>query len=215
MPPSFRVGLTGGVGSGKSTVAALFAGLGVPVVDADQVAREVVEPGESALAEVVTAFGASVLDAGGRLDRAALRARVFANPGERARLEAILHPRIRARMEARAAALEAPYCILCVPLLVEARDVPRVDRVLVVDVPEALQVARVAARDGLDAEAARAMIAAQAPRAARLAAADDVIVNDGPTAALAPRVEALHALYLGLARARLRPAGGWGRIPGD
>jgi dephospho-CoA kinase len=208
MPCQLRIGLTGGIGSGKSTVAGLFAELGVPVVDADRVAREVVEPGEPALTAVVRAFGPGVLDSRGQLDRAALRTRVFADDDARTRLEAILHPRIRERMETRAAALSTPYCVLCVPLLLEARDVPRVDRVLVVDVPEALQVARVAARDALDASAVRAMIAAQAPRATRLAAADEVILNDGPRAALVPRVRALHELYLGLARARLRPAGG-------
>jgi dephospho-CoA kinase len=198
MPCQVRVGLTGGIGSGKSTVANLFAELGVPIIDADRVAREVVEPGERALEEVVAAFGPGVLEPTGRLDRAALRARIFANEQDRTRLEAILHPRIRARMETLAEEASAPYCVLCIPLLVETRQLDLVDRVLVVDAPEELQVARVCARDGLAADSVQAILRAQAPREARLAAADDVVRNGGDVADLRRQVEALHRRYLAL-----------------
>jgi dephospho-CoA kinase len=208
MPCQLRIGLTGGIGSGKSTVAGLFEALGVPVIDADRVAREVVEPGEPALEEVVAAFGPQVLQVDGTLDRRSLRDRVFADPRARARLEAILHPRIRAIMEARAGALSAPYCVLCVPLLVEAGQLDLVDRVLVVDAAEALQVERVCRRDGVSRDTALAMLRAQAPRAARLAVADDVVTNDGDLLALRRELERLHERYLRLAEGGLRPAGG-------
>ena len=194
-----RVGLTGGIGSGKSTVADLFAGLGVPVIDADRIARELVEPGEPALEEVVAAFGPEMLGPGGRLDRAALRAQIFADQRARIRLEAILHPRIRARMETLAREAAAPYCVLCIPLLIEAGQLDLVDRVLVVDTPEALQVERVCSRDGLAAGAVQAILRTQASRAARLAAADDVILNASDLAALRQQVEALDRRYRDLA----------------
>ena len=202
-----RIGLTGGIGSGKSTVAEIFASLGVPVIDADLVAREVVEPGTPALAEVAAAFGPGVLGPDGRLDRARLRTRIFADDTARTRLEAILHPRIRARMEALARAADAEYCLLVIPLLVEHAQRNLVDRVLVVDAPEPLQVERVCARDGVTPEAARAIIRTQAPRAVRLAAADDVVRNTGAEARLRREVEALHHRYRRLAQASLRPVG--------
>jgi dephospho-CoA kinase len=202
-----RIGLTGGIGAGKSTVAEVFAGLGVPVFDADRVARELVEPGQPALAEVVAAFGDSVLAPDGRLDRAALRARVFADDAARARLEAILHPRVMDRLEALARAADADYCVLVIPLLVETGQADQVDRVLVVDLPEELQVARVVARDGGGLEAARAILRAQASRAERLAVADDVIRNAGDRAELGRAIEALDRRYRGLAHAGLRPGG--------
>ena len=208
MPCTLRIGLTGGIGSGKSTVAGLFQALRVPVIDADRVARELVEPGEPALAEVIAAFGPEVVQADGRLDRARLRTRVFADPQARARVEAILHPRIRARMAALAEGLSAPYCILCVPLLVEAGQLDLVDRVLVVDAPEAVQLERVCRRDGGTPALAQVILASQAPRAARLAAADDVIRNDGDLHALRREVTRLHEGYLRLAARGLRPAGG-------
>lgn len=202
-----RIGLTGGIGSGKSKVAEIFASLGVPVIDADLVAREVVEPGTPALAEVAAAFGPGVLGPDGRLDRARLRTRIFADDTARTRLEAILHPRIRARMEALARAADAEYCLLVIPLLVERGQRKLVDRVLVVDAPEPLQVERVCARDGVTPEAARAIIRTQAPRAVRLAAADDVVRNTGAEARLRREVEALHHRYRRLAQASLRPEG--------
>jgi dephospho-CoA kinase len=193
-----RIGLTGGIGSGKSTVAALFAACGVPVIDTDEIAHHLVQPGGEALAEVVRAFGASMLAASGELDRAALRARVFADPAERRRLEAILHPRIRAEVAARVAALDANYCVIVVPLLLEAAFNDMVDRVLVVDTTEESQVARARARSGLAGEEVRRIMAAQASRAERLAAAHDVIRNDRDLAHLEREVARLHRLYLSL-----------------
>ncbi len=196
------IGLTGGIASGKSTVADLFSQLGVPVIDTDQLAREVVEPGEPALQHVVATFGPSALDATGRLDRKALRARVFADPILRAQLEAILHPAIRARLAARLAALNSPYVVIAIPLLVETGQHTRFDRVLVVDCPESLQVARLLSRDGETASGVKAILAAQATRHERLQLADDVIENTGTPEALVPHVEALHRRYLAMAHNR-------------
>lgn len=195
-----RIGLTGGIGSGKSTVAALFAAHGVPVIDADVIARELVAPGQAALADIVAAFGADVLDADGRLDRARLRARVFGNAAQRTRLEAILHPRIHAVMAERAAAQTAPYVLLVIPLLFEAKQRDLVDRVLVVDVSVEQQRARVGARDHLPPEQLDTILAAQLSRGQRLAGADEVIDNSGDAVALERQVEALHRRYLGLAK---------------
>lgn len=197
----FVVALTGGVAAGKSAVERQFEGLGVWAYDADVAARAVVEPGSEALAEVARAFGADALDAGGRLDRAAMRQRVFADPGARARLEGILHPRIRTWLRDAAEADAGPYCILSIPLLVENRAHYRwVNRVLVVDAPEDLRIARLTQRDGIDEALARTMIAAQASREARLAIADDVIENAGDEAALAVQVQRMHHRYLELSR---------------
>jgi dephospho-CoA kinase len=198
MDRPLRIGLTGGIASGKTTVANLFAARGVPVLDTDQIARDVVEPGQPALAQVVAAFGPDMLGQDGRLDRPRLRARVFADPDSRQRLEAILHPAIRAELARRAEAAGGPYQVWVIPLLVEGGQVDRVDRILVVDCPEAVQLARVMARDGETEASARAILAAQASRAQRLAAADDVIVNDGSEADLAPQVAALDARYRAL-----------------
>ncbi len=176
------VGLTGGIGSGKSSVARIFASEGVPVVDADQVAREVVEPGTEGLAEVVKAFGADILDEGGRLDRAALGARVFSDPAARARLEEILHPRIAQASTARFAELARaghPYAIYEAALLVENGSHRMMSALVVVTASEATQIARVRARDGLDEDAARARIAAQLPLADKVKVADYVIENEG------------------------------------
>ncbi|QDE38781.1 dephospho-CoA kinase [Luteibacter pinisoli] len=197
----FVVALTGGVAAGKSAVERQFEGLGVRAYDADVAARAVVEPGSDALTEVARAFGADALDAKGRLDRAAMRQRVFADPGARTRLEGILHPRIRAWLRDAAAADTGPYCILSIPLLVENHAHYRwVDRVLVVDAPEELRIARLTQRDGIDEALARTMIAAQASREARLAIADDVIENAGDEAALAVQVQRMHHRYLALSR---------------
>ncbi len=200
MPVSMLVvGLTGGIGSGKSTVAARFAAHGTPILDADTIARALVEPGQPALDEIVAAFGTGVIDAGGALDRAGLRRRILADPGQRRRLEAILHPRIRADIHRRLAGLDAPYCLLAIPLLVETgREHYPVQRILVVDCPEALQRSRLRARKGWTEAEIDAMIAAQATREQRLMAADDVIVNDAGLDSLEGQVDALHRRYLAL-----------------
>lgn len=198
----YRVGLTGGVASGKSAMAELFAGLGVVVADADVAARAVVEPGQPALADVVAVFGADVLDASGRLDRARLRARVFNNAEARRELEGLLHPPIRSALREAAEAASGPYVIVAIPLLAEGggRDAyPWLDRILVVDAPIESQRARLIARDGIDPALADRMLAAQANRRQRLAIADDVVVNDGAIEALAPEVEALDRQYRHLA----------------
>lgn len=194
-----RIGLTGGIGSGKSTVAALFAARGVPVIDTDVIAHGLVEPGQPALAEIAARFGADLLDGTGRLDRARLRERVFADAGQRKALEAILHPHIGAEMEWRLAQSKAPYVLLVIPLLFEAGWQERVDRVLVVDVPVELQRARAATRERLDAERIDAILAAQASREQRRAGADDLIDNSGDPSALEQQVERLHRSYLALA----------------
>ena len=196
----FTVGLTGGIGSGKSTVADCFAAHGVPVIDTDVIARDLTAPGGAALEAIRSAFGETVMRADGGLDRAALRRRVFADAGERRRLEAILHPRIRRAVEQARAALTASYALIVIPLLVETggyRDL--LNRVLVVDCPEELQVARVMARSGLAHDEVTAILAAQAGRAERLAAADDVIVNTASPEALRSQVTALHRHYQALA----------------
>jgi len=197
----FRVALTGGIASGKTTVADLFAALGVPVIDTDVIARQVVEPGQPALAAVVAAFGPDVLDADGRLDRRRMRARIFADPAARQRLESILHPAIRAEMERHSSEAGGPYQLLVIPLLAEGKRRDHVDRVLLVDVPESLQVQRLVLRDGVSQEQAMTSLGAQATRAERLAMADDVVRNTGPADDLQGQVARLHQLYLGLAAA--------------
>jgi dephospho-CoA kinase len=198
----YRVGLTGGVASGKSAVANLFAALGVAVADADVAARAVVEPGQPALAAVVAAFGADVLDVSGGLDRARLRAQVFNDADARRKLEGLLHPSIRAALRDAAEAAPGPYVIIAIPLLAEGggrHAYPWLDRILVVDAPVALQRARLMARDGVDASLADRMLAAQADRLQRLTIADDIVINDGALAALAPQVEAFDRQYRNLA----------------
>ncbi len=200
-----RVGLTGGIGSGKSTVAALFAAKGVPVIDTDEIARDVVRVGTPAYAAIINAFGNTTLDASGAIDRARLRERVFGDSGARRQLEAILHPRIRAEAEAQLARFSAPYCILAVPLLIETDFHELVDRILVVDADEAVQITRTIARSGLSRGAVEAILAAQTNRATRREQADDVIVNSGDVSMLAPQVDALHERYLALALSRPAP----------
>jgi len=197
----FRVALTGGIASGKSTAADLFAGLGVPVIDTDVIARQVVEPGRPALAAVVDAFGPDILDTDGRLDRRRMRERIFADPPARQRLESILHPAIRAEMERQSREAGGPYQVLVIPLLTEGRRRDHVDRVLLVDVPEELQIERLMIRDGVTHEQARASLNAQATRAERLAMADDVVRNTGRAADLSDAIAALHEKYLQLAEA--------------
>lgn len=198
--PIYIVALTGGVAAGKSEAARRFEALGVNVHDADVAAREVVAPGEPALAEIESAFGPGVLDNDGSLDRRAMRERVFADPQARARLEAIVHPRVSEWLRRRVAADQGPYCILAIPLLAETwPQYSFVDRVLVVDAPDELRIARLMQRDGVTREQARQTLAAQASRTQRLALAQDVIVNDGDAAHLEAEVVALHAKYLELA----------------
>jgi len=195
----YRVGLTGGIASGKSTAAGFFGGLGVPILDSDKIAREVVEPGQPPLEHLVKRFGPSILTPDGHLDRPALRNIVFSDPKARADLEALTHPAIGAAMEARSAEAGGPYQILVIPLLVEKNLSSHVDRVLVVDCDEALQVSRMHRRDGSTPEQAEAILRAQAPRAARLKAADDVIRNDAAIDSVRKQVATLHARYLKLA----------------
>jgi dephospho-CoA kinase len=195
-----RIGLTGGIASGKTTVAAIFAELGVPVIDTDTIAREVVAPGRPALAEIVETFGTGVLAIDGQLDRGALRRLIFTDTARRRQLEAILHPRIRAETLARADACRGPYHVIVVPLLLETGFASLVDRVLVVDCPEPIQRARLAERDHESAEQIERMIGSQIARDARLQAADDVIDNAGSLTDTRRQVEALHRRYLDLAR---------------
>jgi dephospho-CoA kinase len=197
-----RIGLTGGIASGKSTVAQRFMELGVPVIDADEAARAVVVPGKPALAEVLKRFGSGVFAENGELDRRALRDLIFKDPGSRRDLEAILHPLIRADMDRSADLAVGPYVVMAIPLLVENGSSARVDRILVVDVDETVQLQRVMARDGGTEEQARAILASQASRSARLAAADDVLLNTGTVADLRQAVDQLHESYLRVAEAQ-------------
>jgi dephospho-CoA kinase len=197
-----RIGLTGGIASGKTTVAQRFMELGVPVIDADEAARAVVEPGKPGLAEVLKRFGSGVIAENGELDRRALRNLIFNDPGSRRDLEAILHPLIRADMEQSVKQAVGPYVVMAIPLLVEGTARDRVDRVLVVDVDEAVQLQRVMARDGCTDQQARAILASQASRSERLAAADDVLLNAGTVTDLRRAVDQLHERYLRLAEAQ-------------
>lgn len=197
---TFIVGLTGGIGSGKSAAADLFGEFGATIVDTDAIAHELTVPGGAAIEPIRSAFGAEVIAHNGALDRAVMRRRVFADAQAKVRLEGILHPMIRDEADRRCVASRAPYVVLVVPLLVESGGYrSRVQRVVVVDCPEEIQVARVMSRSGLTAEEARAIMAVQVARAQRLAAADDVVDNGGELAALRPQVEALHRKYLEMA----------------
>ena len=196
------IGLTGGIASGKSTVARLFGDHGARWVDADDIAREVVAPGEPALKAIVDRYGDAILTREGRLDRAALRALVFADEKERRWLEATTHPRVRERWVTRLSLLrqqDAPYVLLVSPLLFESGQVDMVQRTLVVDVPEALQIERTTQRDDVDLAQAKAIVASQMGRDERVSLADDVITNDGDLAALSEAVKALDATYRRLA----------------
>lgn len=197
-PGPLVIGLTGGIGSGKSTCAALFSELGVPVIDADELAHALVAPGEPALADIIAEFGPEYLAADGTLDRGRLRQLVFAEPASRHRLEAILHPLIIININRLIESVQAPYCIVSIPLLLETGQSDLVDRILVIDVPEALQLSRTAARDRLAVDEIRPVLETQANRSTRLAAADDVISNTGSLDELAAKVQALHEEYLSL-----------------
>lgn len=193
----FCVGLTGGIGSGKSRAAALFAEFGAAIVDTDGISHELTSAKGAAIPAILAAFGGSVIAADGSLNRDAMRARVFGNPGERRHLEDVLHPLIRKRAREQALNAAAPYVMLVVPLLLETaayREI--IDRVLVVDCPESQQIVRTMARSGLAEDDVRAIMAAQMPRAERLSRADDVIHNDGDLAHLQSQVLNLHRLYL-------------------
>ena len=196
----FRVGLTGGIASGKSTAAKFFGALGVPIIDTDQLARDVVEPGQPPLERLVERFGPSILTEDGHLDRPALRNIVFSDPKARADLEALTHPAIGAAVEVRSAEVGGIYQVLVIPLLVEKSLGSQLDRVVVVDCDEELQIRRLQARDGSTLEQARAILNVQTSRTARLKAAHDVIKNDGDMSAVRDQVEKLHARYLELAQ---------------
>lgn len=197
----YKVALTGGIASGKSTVSDLFAALGVDIIDTDVISREVVQPGTPALDEIRTRFGDQVINDNGALNRTRLREHVFADPAKRGQLEAILHPRIERLMLQRAAASSSAYCMLVIPLLVETGQQKWADRVLVVDIPASLQRDRLQQRDKLSPEQIEKMLAAQASREERLAIADDVIRNSNSKDDLCAQVEHLHQQYLRLASA--------------
>lgn len=194
-----RVGLTGGIGSGKSTVASLFVMRGVPVIDTDEIARSLTEPGQEAVDEIVGFFGDTILDGNRRIDRGKLRERVFDNPDERRRLEGILHPRIRVIVQEKLATLAAPYGIVTVPLLIESGFGDLVDRILVIDAMENVLIQRTASRSGLSEPEIRKIMSAQATRAQRLQQANDVIENNGDRRQLEAEVERMHHWYLSLA----------------
>jgi dephospho-CoA kinase len=194
--PVLVIGVTGGIGSGKTTVANLFSSLGAPVIDADELARQVVAPGQPAYEEILQHFGTTILSKSGELDRRRLRERIFSEPAKRDRLEAIVHPRVYAQMKRLLDCLEAPYAIVVVPLLIESGARDLVDRVLVVDSPEELQIERTQRRDGTTRAAVKKILAAQLDRSARLSAADDVIENDTSMEALEKVVSRLHRQYL-------------------
>ncbi len=196
MRPVLVIGVTGGIGSGKTTVANLFSSLGVPVIDADELARQVVAPGQPAYEEILQHFGTTILGKSGELDRRRLRARIFSDSAKRDRLEAIVHPRVYAQMKHLLDCLETPYAIVVVPLLIESGARELVDRVLVVDSPEELQIERTHRRDGTTRAAVKKILAAQLDRSARLSAADDIIENDASLEALAKVVSRLHRQFL-------------------
>ncbi|WDF90083.1 dephospho-CoA kinase [Aeromonas hydrophila] len=201
----YVVAITGGIGSGKTTIANQFAELGIEVVDADVIAREVVEPGTPALATIAAHFGSEVITPDGQLDRRRLRERVFTDPQAKGWLNTLLHPLIRTEMQRQCTAARSPYCLLVVPLLVENRLTALANRVLVIDVDEATQIERTCRRDGVSREQAQAILAAQASRAERLAAADDVLDNqNGTPEAIKSRILALHETYLAFASQQAR-----------
>lgn len=195
-----RIGLTGGIGSGKSSAAAMFARRGVPVIDADEIAKQLVAPGQPAYERIIQRFGKEFVDADGFIDRGRLRRHVFDDPASRRELEAILHPRVRRQIQRQLRALRAPYCVIVIPLIFEANQQDLVDRILVIDATEDTQVQRVAARSSLADDEIRKIIAAQIGRNVRLRQAHDVITNEGELEQLEERVDAFHTRYLDLAR---------------
>jgi dephospho-CoA kinase len=196
--PALVVALTGGIGSGKTSVSDRLASLGATVIDADVIAHELTGPGGKALEAIAAEFGSEVLDAERGLDRAAMRRLVFADAAARQRLEAILHPRIRSEMNERLSRAAGPYAVLVIPLLFETGQVSIADRILVVDSPESLQVQRVRERSGLDVQEVRRILKAQVSRSVRVSGADDLIDNSGSRDHLLDQVDSLHARYLSL-----------------
>lgn len=194
-----RIGLTGGIGCGKSSVCELFAELGAPIIDSDQIAHELVEPGNEALEHIVHQFGSEMLQADGSLHRSRMRELVFQDENKRQQLEVLLHPLIRQEMQRQLDALDTPYAILAIPLLLEKGWQQQLDRVVVVDCSESQQLERTQQRDGSSSETIRRIIKSQIGRTERLEAADDIIDNSGEPATLTPQVEALHQHYLQLA----------------
>ena len=194
-----RIGLTGGIGSGKSTVAALLAMRGVPVIDTDEIAHRLSQPGQTSFDEIIHEFGEDILDENRRIDRNRLRERIFENKEERRKLEAILHPRIRATAQEKLAELSAAYCILVIPLLIESGFQELTDRILVVDANENVQIQRTATRSGMSEAEIRVIMSAQATRAQRLQQANDVIENNADRKRLEAEVERMHQWYLSLA----------------
>jgi len=201
-----KVGLTGGIGSGKSTVSRLFADLGVSVIDADVIARQLVQPGQLGLEKLIETFGKEILNVDGSLNRAELRDRAFSDPKIKQKLDAIMHPMIYREIETQLECLTCPYCIIVIPLLLETQKCDMVDRVLVVDSKPAIQIQRVIERDNISEEQVKAIIASQVCRDQRLVQADDIIDNSKPWTNLAEQVKNLHNSYLLLATARITSA---------
>ncbi|TAK79235.1 MAG: dephospho-CoA kinase [Gammaproteobacteria bacterium] len=199
------IGLTGGIGAGKSTVAQLFADRGVPLIDADLIARKVAEPNTPAFTAILNHFGEAALTKNGTLDRAKLRHIIFTDTDQRCWLEDLLHPLIRDEIEKRIKEIKAPYCIAVIPLLLEVKPYHFIDRILIVDSPESLQLERAAARDKSERAYIEAIVKTQVDRQHRLAQAHDVIVNDGNIADLIPQVESLHQQYLTMAGCHSEP----------
>lgn len=199
MTQVFRIGLTGGIGSGKTTVSSIFQSLGVPVIDADEIAREVVEPGKRAYERIVALFGNRVVAEDGSLRRDLIREAVFRDNGLKSRLETIIHPEVRDEIENRVRSCCYPYCIISIPLLLESGSDYHLDRILVIDTSEDSQLRRTMLRDGIDEDLARSIMDSQAGRQDRLAIADDVIDNTGDMEYLEKQVNTLHHAYLGLA----------------
>ena len=198
MKHPMRVGLTGGIGSGKSAVKTCFDELEVPTIDADEISRSITEPGQPAFDEIIALFGAECRDESGRLNRQYLRELIFSEPVLKQKLEAIIHPRVRSGIQAFINQVSYPYCIICIPLLLETGGQAAMDRVLVVDAPEELRIARVSRRDSTDEDQTRRIIKAQIGREERLRGAHDIIVNDGNINDLKNRVMTLHDKYIGL-----------------
>lgn len=197
---TFRVGLTGGIGSGKSTVASLFAELGVPVIDTDLISHELTQPGGLAIAAIRSSFGDEYIDATGALDRAKMRQLVFSDSTAKQRLEKILHPRILAQAKSLAESRPGPYVLLVIPLLFETADYQNwLDHTVAVDCPETTQISRATRRNGLSEQTVRAIMARQFTRAQRLELANDVIINDGTLSELHPQIARLHQTFLKLA----------------
>lgn len=194
------VAVTGGIGSGKSTVAELFRAKGVPIIDTDDVARQLVRPGQPLLQQIVTQFGSQFLDASGRLDRKALREYIFTDNQARLKLESLMHPAIHAEVMAQLKKVDSAYCLILVPLLARSSQHYAYNRILLVDAPEDIRVGRTAQRDRQDPDSIRQIIASQPSREEMLALADDVLDNSGDKAALSAGIDSLHQMYLALAR---------------